>query len=146
MAIKQKYDLERFKKKHEEDFEDALAEIQTGYKMSHWMWYILPQIKGLGCSGLANYYAIEDIDEAKAYLKDPILSDHMEKMCAALLQTVSDDPELVMGYPDDLKLRSCMTLFQQADPDNGIYQKVLDKFFDGEPDKNTLELLKHEVH
>lgn len=106
------------------------------------MWYIFPQIKGLGHSEIAEYYAIEDLDEAKAYLDEPVLTAHMQEICEALLENESNNAEEVMGWPDDLKLRSSMTLFAAADPANDIYQEVLDKFFEGKPDEKTLELLR----
>ena len=105
------------------------------------MWYIFPQIKGLGHSETAQYYAIEDLDEAKAYIENPTLAEHMQLICEALLKTESNDAQSVMGYPDDLKLRSSKTLVAVADPRNDIYQRVLDKFFEGKPDENTLKLL-----
>lgn len=118
-----------------------MGEIKAGYKVSHWMWYIFPQIKGLGRSEIAKYYAIEDLGEAKAYLAEPVLAKHMQQICEALLENENSNAEEVMGWPDNLKLRSSMTLFKEVDPENAIYQKVLDKFFDGEADEKTLELL-----
>ena len=135
------YNIQRFIDAHRRSFHVALGEIKAGYKVSHWMWYIFPQIKGLGRSEIAEYYAIENLDEAKAYLAEPVLAEHMQKICEALLENESSNAEEVMGWPDDLKLRSSMTLFKEADPDNAIYQKVLDKFFDGEADEKTLEIL-----
>ena len=135
------YNIQRFIEAHRGSFDVALGEIRAGYKVSHWMWYIFPQIKGLGRSEMAKYYAIEDLDEAKAYLAEPVLAEHMQKICEALLENESSNAEEVMGRPDDLKLRSSMTLFKEADPGNEIYQKVLDKFFDGEADGKTLKIL-----
>ena len=135
------YNIQRFIDAHSRSFDVALGEIRAGYKVSHWMWYIFPQIKGLGRSEIAEYYAIEDLDEAKAYLAEPILAEHMQQICEALLENESSNAEEVMGWPDDLKLWSSMTLFKEADPDNAIYQRVLDKFFDGAADEKTLEIL-----
>ena len=135
------YNIQRFIDAHQRSFHVALGEIKAGYKVSHWMWYIFPQIKGLGRSEIAEYYAIENLDEAKAYLTEPLLAEHMHAICEALLENESSNAEEVMGWPDDLKLRSSMTLFKEADLDNDIYQKVLDKFFDGEADEKTLEIL-----
>ena len=137
-----KYNIKRFVNAHQSSFAMALEEIQAGYKMSHWMWYIFPQIKGLGYSDIAEYYAIEDLDEAKAYLKEPTLAAHMQEICDALLKNESNDAEKVMGWPDDLKLRSSMTLFAAAEPTNDIYQKVLNKFFEGKSDEKTFALLR----
>lgn len=140
----EKCDIKRFVDAHHRSYNLALGEIRAGYKVSHWMWYIFPQIKGLGRSEIAEYYAIADLDEAKAYLKEPVLAAHMQEICEALLENESSNAEEVMGWPDDLKLRSSMTLFAAADPENDIYQRVLDKFFEGKPDEKTLELLREQ--
>lgn len=136
------YNIKRFVDAHQRSYSLALEEIRAGYKVSHWMWYIFPQIRGLGYSEIAEYYAIEDLDEAKAYLQEPVLAAHMQEICEALLENESGNAEEVMGWPDDLKLRSSMTLFAAADPENKIYQRVLDKFFEGKPDEKTLQLLR----
>ncbi len=136
------YNIKRFVDEHQKSFVLALGEIRAGYKVSHWMWYIFPQIRGLGHSEIAEYYAIEDLDEAKAYLQEPVLAAHMQEICEALLENESGNAEEIMGWPDDLKLRSSMTLFAAADPENKIYQRVLDKFFEGKPDEKTLQLLR----
>ena len=138
------YNIKRFIDAHQRSYDLALSEIRGGYKVSHWMWYIFPQIKGLGHSEIAEYYAIEDLDETKVYLKEPVLAAHMQEICEALLENENGNAEEVMGWPDDLKLRSSMTLFAAADPANDIYQKVLDKFFEGKPDEKTLELLREQ--
>ena len=134
-------DLSRFIKAQETDYEQALAEIRSGHKRSHWIWYIFPQIDGLGFSSTAKYYAIKDRKEAEDYLKDDLLRDRLVEISEALLQLKSDDAGDVMGYPDDLKLRSSMTLFHEVAPEIDVFQKVLDKFFDGKPDQRTIELL-----
>ena len=136
-----KYNIQRFVDAHDRSFAVALGELRAGYKVSHWMWYIFPQIRGLGRSEIAVYYSIENLEEARAYLAEPVLAEHMQQICEALLENESDNAEEVMGWPDDLKLRSSMTLFREADPENAIYQKVLDKFFDGQADEKTLALL-----
>ncbi len=122
-------------------YEEALAEIRNGRKESHWIWYIFPQLKDLGFSGTAKYYGILDLDEAKEYLAEPTLRSRLLEISEALLGLPSDDPRSVMGYPDDLKLRSSMTLFAAAEPDCQVFQRVLDKFYGGMPDKKTLDLL-----
>ncbi|MBR4164315.1 MAG: DUF1810 domain-containing protein [Solobacterium sp.] len=137
-------DLSRFHKAQETDYKIALREIQNGRKRSHWMWYIFPQLKGLGHSGMAEYYGISGIEEAKAYLKDPVLGARLLEISKALLKIECDDPRIVMGYPDNLKLKSCMTLFAEADPETDIFQSVLNKFFNGEKDTLTLSLLERE--
>jgi uncharacterized protein (DUF1810 family) len=105
------------------------------------MWYIFPQIAGLGYSQMAQYYAIANLDEAKAFLNDDMLGKHLIEISEALLKVESNDAMAVMGYPDDLKLRSSMTLFALADSECEVFQKVLDKFYDGAPDRRTIELL-----
>ena len=135
------YDLTRFHAAQERDYEIALSEIRAGRKRSHWMWYIFPQLKGLGHSGLADYYGISGIDEAREYLADPVLRRRLVEICTALLSLDGNDARAVMGAPDDLKLRSCMTLFTIADPEETVFKKVLDKFYEGEKDKVTIMLL-----
>lgn len=136
------FHLKRFLDAHLRDFPDALSEIKNGRKRSHWMWYIFPQIAGLGMSEISSYYAIQNLDEAKSYMEDPVLSADMQKICDALLDLESSDASKIFGYPDDLKLKSSMTLFAAACPDADIFQKVLDKFFNGIKDQKTLELIK----
>ena len=134
------YDLSRFHKAQKGSYETALAEIRAGRKRSHWIWYIFPQIQGLGYSSTAQYYAIEDLGEAKAYLADPVLRERLLEISNALLALDSCDPTDVMGYPDDLKLRSSMTLFSLADPECTVFRDVLDKFYDGREDPRTIAL------
>ena len=134
------YDLSRFHKAQKGTYETALAEIRAGRKRSHWIWYIFPQIQGLGYSSTAQYYAIEDLNEAKAYLADPILRERLLEISNALLALDSCDPSEVMGYPDDLKLRSSMTLFSLADPECTVFRDVLEKFYDGREDSRTIAL------
>ena len=134
-------DLSRFLKAQETDYKRALSEIRSGHKRSHWIWYIFPQIAGLGFSSTAQYYAIKDRQEAEEYLKNDLLRDRLVEISAALLQLESNDAGEVMGYPDDLKLRSSMTLFHEVAPETEVFQKVLDKFFEGKPDQRTIKLL-----
>ncbi len=136
------YDLSRFLKAQERDYMTALAEIRSGRKRSHWIWYIFPQLKGLGFSSMAEYYGIDGLDEAIAYMKDPVLSARLIEISGALLTLRSSDPGSVMGYPDDLKLRSSMTLFRAAAPEEPVFSQVLDKFFGGRGDEITLRLLR----
>ena len=135
------YDIARFIKAHELNYQRALAEIKNGKKVSHWIWYIFPQIKGLGCSSMCNYYGIVSLEEAKAYLAEPILREHLIEICHALLSLDTNDAAKVMGKPDDLKLKSSMTLFSTADPDEKVFKKVLEKFFNGKSDDHTLRIL-----
>lgn len=132
--------LDRFKRAHEDSYETALWEIRNGRKESHWIWYIFPQIQGLGHSTMAMYYAIQSRDEALAYWNDPVLQSHMQEICQALLRL--DGPiGIIMGYPDDLKLRSSMTLFY-AVTQEPIFRDVLDKFYGGAMDSYTVKKLK----
>ena len=134
--------LQRFEDAHRQDYETALAEIRRGRKTSHWMWYIFPQLKGLGHSPTAQYYGIENLAEAEAFLAHPVLGVHLVEISRALLALETDNADLVFGYPDNLKLRSSMTLFAQVREANPVFGQVLDKFFEGKPDQRTLELLK----
>ena len=136
------HDLERFYKAQEYDYETALSEIRNGRKESHWMWYIFPQITGLGRSTTAEYYAIKSKEEAKGSIEDPVLGKRLIEISQALFQIESDDAEMVMGWPDNLKLRSCMTLFAEVAPEQPVFRNVLEKFYDGEMDGKTLDILK----
>lgn len=136
--------LDRFRKAQEHDYEKALEEIKSGHKRSHWIWFIFPQIHGLGFSSTSEYYAITDLQEAKDYLKDSVLGAHLIEISEALLSLDSNDPGDVMEYPDDLKLLSCMTLFEKADPAQKIFSEVIDKFYGGRRDQKTLEILGEE--
>ena len=132
--------LERFLEAQERDYQIALSEIKNGQKMSHWIWYIFPQLKELGYSSTAKFYGINGRSEAKAYLAHPVLGSRLREISSELLKLESCDPGYVMGYPDDLKLKSCMTLFLEISGES-MFQQVLDKFFDGEKDEATLKLL-----
>lgn len=138
-----KDDLERFLAAQQNYYKIALKEIQAGQKKSHWMWFIFPQIAGLGHSETAQYYAIKDLNEAKEYMEDMILERNLIEISQALLDLDSNDAAKVMGWPDNLKLKSSMTLFALAKPDCKVFQQVLDKFFDGEKDQTTIDILKH---
>jgi uncharacterized protein (DUF1810 family) len=133
--------LERFVTAQQSCYKTALHEIQNGHKQSHWMWFIFPQIAGLGYSETAQYYAIQDLKEAKDFLKCDILGKNLLEISEALLHVKSDDATEVMGWPDDMKLKSSMTLFALAKPECEVFQKVLDKFFGGEQDQRTIEIL-----
>lgn len=135
------FDLSRFIKAQEQDFQIALEEVRNGRKTSHWMWYVFPQIIGLGQSRTSIFYSIHELDEAKAYMADPILGAHMNEICEVLMEIPNNDATYIFGTPDDLKLKSSMTLFRAACPENGIFEKVLDKFFAGEGDRRTIELI-----
>lgn len=136
------YNLERFVLAQENDYETALKEIKSGYKYSHWMWYIFPQIAGLGHSSMAKKYEIANIGEAKAYMANEYLRNNLIEISRALLECGNDDVKDIMGFPDNLKLCSCMTLFEIAAPEIEEFGKVLDKFYDGIRDERTIELLE----
>lgn len=132
--------LDRFLSAQERSYDAALSEIRSGRKRSHWMWYVFPQIAGLGFSSTAQYYAISDIQEAKDYISHPVLGTRLIEISNALLKLESSDATAVMGYPDDLKLRSSMTLFAQVSGDP-VFRAVLDKFYGGSTDSRTLRIL-----
>jgi uncharacterized protein (DUF1810 family) len=134
-------DLSRFLDAQRLSYSAALTEIRNGRKQIHWMWYIFPQIAGLGFSSTAQYYAIRDISEARAYLQDPILRSRLLEISQALLEQSGHDAEAILGWPDNLKLRSSMTLFLHADPSIPVFQKVLDKYYGGLEDEHTVALL-----
>ena len=134
--------LSKYIKAQERTHASALRELQNGYKSSHWSWWEIPQIIGLGMTYTSREYAIKNLAEAKDYLKNDTLRTHLLELCEALLSLKTNDAGRVMGYPDDLKLRSCLTLFSVADPECGTFQAVLDKFFGGKPDERTLQILK----
>lgn len=136
-----KYDLNRFITAQKESYAVALKEIKAGYKRSHWMWYIFPQIAGLGHSWMAKQYEIVNLDEAKAYMENEYLRNNLIEISQALLDCGNDDIADIMGFPDNLKLCSCMTLFELVAPEEKVFGEVIDKFFDGNRDKRTLELL-----
>lgn len=133
--------VERYIKAQKDSFKVALSEIKNGQKSSHWMWFIFPQISGLGFSDMAEFYAIKDIDEAKEYINNDFLKENLIEISSELLKLNTDNALQVFGYPDNLKLKSCMTLFLIAEPKCIIFQKVLDKFFDGKKDELTLKIL-----
>lgn len=135
------YNLQRFVKMQKEYFPTALREIKNGRKVSHWMWWIFPQLKELGYSSTSKYYGISGLEEAKAYLKEPYLRENMQTICNVLLVLDTNDAHRVMGAPDDLKLRSSMTLFALADSEIAVFKQVLDKFYKGQMDAKTVRLL-----
>jgi len=133
--------LDRFRIAHKDSYETALREIKAGRKESHWMWYIFPQLKGLGRSTMAMYYEIQNKAEALAYWADPVLRSHMTEICQELLK-LNDPIDRILGFPDNLKLRSCMTLFWLV-TEEPVFRDVLDKFYDGSMDGYTLQKLMH---
>ena len=136
--------LQRFTEAQKRDFDTALSEIQSGRKRSHWMWYIFPQIHGLGFSSTSAYYAIQSMAEAKDFLNDPYLGANLRTISEALLKLDTDDPYQVFGSPDHLKLLSCMTLFEAAEGEGGVFTQVLEKYYNGRRDVKTLDILEKE--
>ena len=133
--------LQRFLDAQATDYAQALAEVKAGRKRSHWMWYIFPQIRGLGFSETARFYGIQDLAEATAYLQHPVLGSRLVAICEALLTLPGSNATSIMGSPDDLKLRSSMTLFAAVPGAGPVFQQVLTKFFGGGPDSKTQLLL-----
>ena len=133
--------LERFVKAQERMYQIALKEMREGEKRSHWMWYIFPQLRGLGMSSMAHTYGIIDLDEAKAYLEHPWLSGRLYELCVSLLQHKDKSAYDIFGDIDEMKLKSSMTLFALTSEDYTIFDQVLEQFFEGEMDEVTVSLI-----
>ena len=136
------YDLNRFIEAQETSYSDALAELRAGQKRSHWMWYIFPQIAGLGSSPMAARYAISGENEARAYLAHPLLGPRLLECSEAILSIENRSARQIMGSPDDLKLRSSATLFARVSPAGSVFERILDMYYEGEPDPKTLGILE----
>lgn len=134
-------DLQRFIDAQQRHYDIALTEIKNGKKRSHWMWYIFPQIQGLGFSETSKYYAIQNEQEAITFLKHPLLGTRLIQICHALLQLAQKDATHIFGYPDDMKLKSSMTLFAALPNADPVFQAVLNKFFNGTKDEKTMRIL-----
>lgn len=137
--------LPRFLEAQNHTYLKALSEINSGKKTSHWMWYVFPQLKGLGKSDMAQFYGIEDLKEAEDYLDHPVLGKHLIAISEVLLRIEGKTANEIFGSPDDLKLRSCMTLFANAGKSNPVFNAVLEKYFSGVPDTKTLELINQDL-
>ena len=135
------HDLRRFVDAQTNTYDQALAELRAGQKRTHWMWFVFPQIAGLGRSGMAQRFAIADLHEARAYLAHPLLGRRLVECARALTALDTDDPVAVMGSTDAQKLRSSMTLFAHADPDQPVFREVLDSYFGGGEDEATTSRL-----
>ncbi len=135
------HDLNRFVQAQAGDYERALAEIRSGRKRSHWMWYIFPQFDGLGFSPTSKRYAIKSIAEAKAYLAHPVLGLRLRECAEAALGVEGRSALEIFGSPDDMKLRSCATLFASVSPAGSVFHRLLDKYYQGEKDSQTLRLV-----
>jgi len=133
--------LQRFIDAQTTDYQVALSEIRNGRKQSHWMWYIFPQIQGLGFSSTSAFYAIKDLDEARAYLQHPVLGSRLVEISNALMVLKTNDAHKIFGSPDDLKLKSSMTLFSVVDHSDPVFDSVLKKFFGGTKDAKTMQII-----
>jgi uncharacterized protein (DUF1810 family) len=134
-------DLERFINAQASSYERARRELSAGRKRGHWIWYIFPQLDGLGRSRTSKRYALASVDEARAYLAHPVLGPRLKELTAVVNAIDGRTVNEIFGYPDDLKFRSSMTLFSLAAPDEPVFQAALSKYFDGKPDPLTLQLL-----
>ena len=135
------WDLERFVLAQQVNCEDALREMRCGRKQTHWMWYIFPQLRGLGRSAMSMRYGLDALEEARAYLAHPVLGPRLLECCEAVLKADSNDPWEVFGSPDNLKFCSCLTLFALAAPSVPIFEQLLDKFYGGQKDLRTIQIL-----
>lgn len=134
-------DLSRFVQAQEPQMDDVRAELAAGRKRTHWMWFVFPQLRGLGHSAMARHYGIASRDEAAAYLAHPVLGARLRECVELVLAVQGRTAHDIFGSPDDLKLRSCLTLFREVDGADGVFGRALARYFDGEPDPLTLQLL-----
>ena len=134
-------DLQRFVVAQEPLMDDVTAELTSGRKRTHWMWFVFPQLRGLGHSQLAWHFGLRSAAEARAYLAHPTLGTRLRDCVGLVLAVQGRTAHEIFGSPDDLKLRSCLTLFREIDGADGVFGRAIDKFFDGQPDPMTLQLL-----
>ena len=139
------YNLNRFVEAQMVTYEGAMLELARGRKKSHWIWYIFPQIEGLGSSDTAKLYAIKSLEEGRAYLRHPELGPRLIEACEILLSLKDASMDEVMGFPDDLKLLSSMTLFETLPDSSSIFTKIIEIYFDNERDKNSLEIIQSKL-
>tara|TARA_B110000259_G_C13670706_1_gene264198 strand:+ start:75 stop:500 length:426 start_codon:yes stop_codon:yes gene_type:complete len=137
-----KYNLNRFIEAQMATYEGAMLELARGRKESHWIWYIFPQIEGLGKSDIAKLYSIKSLEEGRAYLKHPLLGPRLTEACEILLSLKDASMDEVMGFPDDLKLLSSMTLFEAVSEPNSIFTKIIEVYFDDERDENSIKIIE----
>ena len=138
-------DLIRFVAAQAEIYDQVLDELRKGRKRTHWMWFVFPQLAGLARSATANHYALRDLDQAKRYLADPLLGNRLRDAVRLMLKHKGKSAFEILGFPDDLKFRSCLTLFKYAattETDHALFTEALDQFYHGEPDPRTLQLLQ----
>ena len=141
MSAPDPHDLERFVRAQARDHDRALAELRGGRKRSHWMWYVFPQLEGLGMSPTSKRFAIRSLDEARAYLEHPLLGSRLLECADAVLRVEGRSAAEIFGSPDDLKLRSCATLFACVSPAGSVFHRLLARFYGNERDDRTLRLL-----
>lgn len=134
--------IQRFLNAQNQSYLKALEEVKAGQKSTHWMWYIFPQLTGLGKSDIAQYYAIENLEEAADYLKHPVLGKNLIEISTAVLSVEGKSAHEIFGSPDDMKLRSCMTLFSKVDETNPVFKDVINKYYGGLLDTLTLQVLE----
>jgi len=142
MAMNDAYNLQRFIEAQTGVYESVLSELRAGQKRGHWMWYIFPQLEGLGSSAMSLEYAIKSRGEARAYLEHPLLGERLRECTHLVLSLDGRTAQQIFAYPDTLKFHSCITLFDQAASDSTIFCEVLAKYFGGEPDRLTLDILR----
>lgn len=135
------HNLDRFVRAQDGVYDEVIAELNAGRKCTHWMWFIFPQFDGLGFSPMAHYYAVKSIAEARSYLNHPTLGPRLQECMAALLAIEGRSAYEILGSPDDLKLRSCATLFAAISMEGSVFERVLTKYYQGEPDCKTLQLI-----
>ena len=139
ITLADRFDLERFVDAQRDRFEHVCAQLRDGQKQTHWMWFIFPQIQGLGRSPDDAHYSIKSLEEAQAYLRHPLLGPRLKECTDLVLQVQGRSAEEIFGFPDVLKFRSCLTLFANATSDNGVFMAALQKFYDSKQDTLTLE-------
>jgi len=140
--MKDEFLLQRFIQAQSHLYSDVVSELKQGHKISHWMWFIFPQVEGLGRTSTAEKYAIKSIEEAKAYIAHPILGNRLRECTELVLEIDGCSANQIFGYPDDLKFNSSITLFKQVAEDNKIFKDATVKYFDGQEDILTINLLK----
>ena len=141
MTRNDSYGLNRFVEAQRGNYDQAIAELRAGSKQSHWMWYVFPQLAGLGRSSMSIRYAIKSADEARAYLDHPVLGRRLIECAEAVLAIENRSAHEIFGSPDDLKLRSSATLFAHVSPQHSVFERILEKYFNNKPDPRTLEKL-----
>jgi len=138
------FDLQRFVDAQAPVLPEVLEELARGRKRSHWMWFVFPQLRGLGASSMAQHYGISSLAEARAYLAHPVLGPRLRECCELMLAVPSRSAHEILGSPDDLKFRSCLSLFAQAAPQDPLFTRCLARFYDGQADERTLALLRQD--